>query len=192
MDNDPATTSTLHMGSRSQVHDVAVTGMAVLLVSTLLNIAERVVVDWKVPDIRGKEAHMQHSIDALRAEAVKLTAPDTFAAAAKADRKAIALEKELDRIKRDHALRQMHYLVKMPRLIRMVLFTGIVFIAFWSPGGVGSRKVVSYMDPAMLWPLGRWLSILSGHGTKAGVVGLVPWAILCHRVSRFLFGCTRC
>jgi hypothetical protein len=173
----------------SQVHGVAVTAMAVLVVSTLLNIAERFVLEWKVPDIREKEADLQHSIDALRAEAVKLTAPDTFAAAAKADRKAIALEKELDRMKRDHALRKMHYLVKMPRVIRMVLFVGVIFIAVWSPGG--SRKVVSYMDPAMLWPLGRWLSILSGHGTKAGVVGLVPWAILCHRVSRSLFCCSR-
>lgn len=173
----------------SLVRDVAVTGMAVLVVSTLLNIAERFVLDWKVPDIRGQEADLQHSIDALRAEAVKLIAPDTFAAAAKADRKAIALEKELDRIKRDHALRKMHYIVKMPRLIRMVLFMGVIFIALWSPGG--SKKVVSYMDPAMLWPLGRWLSILSGHGSKAGVVGLVPWAILCHRVSRSLFGSTR-
>lgn len=190
METAPTSSQTETDGAM-HVHDVAVTGIMVLVVSVLLNIAERLVLEWKVPDIRGKEREMQQDINALRCEALKLTSPDTFATAAKADRKAIALEKELDRLKRDHALRQMHYLVKLPRTIRMVLFLGVIFIAFWSPGGVASRKVVSFMDPAMLWPLGRWLSILSGHGTKAGVVGLVPWAILCHRVSRSLVGSNR-
>ena len=169
----------------STSHDVAVLGLTVLLVSCSLNIFERLIVDWKVPDIREKEMDLQHTIESLRREAVKLTAPDTFAAAAKADRKAIALEKELERMRQYQRIQKSHYLVKLPGVFRMVLFLGLVFIAVFDRS-VSSKKVVTYMDPVMVWPLGRWLSVLSGHGRDVGVIGVVPFAILSHRVSRYI------
>jgi hypothetical protein len=39
-----------------------------------------------------------------------------------------------------------------------------------------------------LWPLGRWMSVLSGHAAGTGVVGAVPWAVLSHRVSKYVLG----
>ena len=122
-------------------------------------------------------------------QALKLVSPDTFSQAAKADRKAIALEKELERMKKTHALNAMHWLVKMPRLMRMVLFVGLIFVVVMSPKGeFGSRRVVAYLDPGMVWPLGRWLSVLSGYGKDAGAVGTIPWAVFCHRVSKYVLG----
>ncbi|KAI8110820.1 hypothetical protein M9434_004394 [Picochlorum sp. BPE23] len=162
-------------------HDVAIVAIAVLLGSFLLNLFERFAFEWKVPDTRGIEMDLTRSIEDLKKEAAKLMTPETFAASAKAERKAIALEKELDTMRRNRAIAGMHYMVRLPRTMRMVLFVGAMFVAL-----TGHTKVVCFMDPSTLWPLGRWLSLLSGHGASDGVIGLIPWCILCHRVTKSL------
>jgi len=162
-------------------HEVAVIAMAILFGSFMLNLFERFAFDWKVPDTREKELELQRSIEELKREAAKLMTPETFASSAKAERKAIALEKEVDTMRRNRAIAGMHYMVTLPRTMRMVLFVGAVFVAL-----TGHTKVLCFMDPSTVWPLGRWLSLLSGHGSSDGVIGLVPWCILCHRVTKSL------
>jgi hypothetical protein len=114
---------------------------------------------------------------------------DTFAQAAKADRKAIALEKEVERLQKLNAVNARHWLVRMPGLLRSVLFAGLLFVVVMSPkGGLVTRRVVMILEPGWLWPLGRWLSVLSGHAAGSGVVGAVSWAVLSHRVSKYVLG----
>jgi len=167
--------------------------LSILLFAVFLNLLERVVLAYYVPDIRQKLSLLQHDIASLRAQAMKLVSPDTFAQAAKADRKAIALEKEVERLQRVQAVNKGHWLVRLPGLLRSVLFLGLMFVVVMSPKGsvdVGdtNRRVVLFLEPGWVWPLGRWMSVLSGHGSGSGVVGAVPWAVLSHRVSKYVLG----
>ena len=51
-----------------------------------------------MPDTAEKEYAMKQEIAALKRRAATLNIPDTFAQCAKAERRALALEKELERI----------------------------------------------------------------------------------------------
>jgi len=81
-------------------------------------------------------------------------------------------------------------------LLRSVLFLGLMFVVVMSPKGIddtndtnnNNRRVVLFLEPGWVWPLGRWMSVLSGHGSGSGVVGAVPWAVLSHRVSKYVLG----
>ena len=168
--------------------------LSILLFAVFLNLLERVILAYYVPDIRQRLGLLQHDIASLRAQAMKLVSPDTFAQAAKADRKAIALEKEVERLRRVQAVNKGHWLVRLPGLLRSVLFLGLMFVVVMSPKGIeddtnnNNRRVVLFLEPGWVWPLGRWMSVLSGHGSGSGVVGAVPWAVLSHRVSKYVLG----
>ena len=171
--------------------------LSILLFAVFLNLLERVILAYYVPDIRQRLGLLQHDIASLRAQAMKLVSPDTFAQAAKADRKAIALEKEVERLRRVQAVNKGHWLVRLPGLLRSVLFLGLMFVVVMSPKGIeddtndtnnNNRRVVLFLEPGWVWPLGRWMSVLSGHGSGSGVVGAVPLAVLSHRVSKYVLG----
>ena len=161
---------------------VARVALLVFLGCVLLNVLERIILEWKVPDTSSKQAVIERRIEHLKREAAKLNSPETFAASAKADRKAIGLEKELARMRHQEVVAKSHIVTRLPHVLRLVGFVMIVMLAL-----VFNRlKVVAYLEPGDLWPLGRWLSFMSGHPSSSGVVGLIPWSILCHRVTKAL------
>lgn len=99
------------------------------------------------------------------------------------------MEKDVERLQKVHAANSRHWLVRLPGLLRSVLFAGLLFVVVMSPkGGLVTRRVVMILEPGWLWPLGRWMSVLSGHAAGTGVVGAVPWAVLSHRVSKYVLG----
>ena len=160
---------------------VARMALLVFLGCALLNVLERMVLEWKVPDTSSKQAVIERRIEHLKREAAKLNSPETFAASAKADRKAIGLEKELARMRHNEVVAKSHVMMRLPHVMRLVGFVLIVVVAL-----VFKVRVVAYLEPGYLWPLGRWLSFMSGHPSSSGVVGLIPWSILCHRVTKAL------
>lgn len=118
----------------------------------------------------------------LRRQAARLNTPDTFAACAKAERKAIALEKDAARLAQAQAHARAHYLLSLPRTFRLVGLVGAGFLTLEVP-------VVARLRPGAAWPLGSGLALGAGAGGAAsGAVGLVPWALLCHRVTAALVG----
>ncbi|KAL4425940.1 hypothetical protein ABPG75_009956 [Micractinium tetrahymenae] len=73
---------------------------AITLVATFaLQALDRVIRHWKVPDSRRQQLELQQEIAHLQRQAAALNHPDTFAQSAKAERKAIALDKELSRLR---------------------------------------------------------------------------------------------
>jgi hypothetical protein len=161
---------------------VARVALLVFLGCVLLNVLERIILEWKVPDTSSKQAVIERRIEHLKREAAKLNSPEMFAASAKADRKAIGLEKELARMRHHEVVAKSHIVTRLPHVLRLVGFVMIVMLAL-----VFNRlKVVAYLEPGDLWPLGRWMSFMSGHPSSSGVVGLIPWSILCHRVTKAL------
>lgn len=157
-------------------------GALVLLATVLLNVVERLVTEWKIPDNSERQRDVRRDVEMLKREAARLNAPDTFAACAKAERKAISLEKELAKMEQRDEEAKRHYLVKMPGMVRMLVFVALLGLLLLGRV-VGT---VGFLEPAIVWPLGRWLSALSGHSSSSGVVGLLPWSMLCHRVSRMI------
>lgn len=161
---------------------VARVALLVFLGCVLLNVLERIILEWKVPDTSSKQAVIERRIEHLKREAAKLNSPETFAASAKADRKAIGLEKELARMRHQEVVAKSHFMTRLPHVLRLVGFVMVVMLALV----FNKVKVVAYLEPGYLWPLGRWLSFMSGYPSSSGVVGLIPWSILCHRVTKAL------
>lgn len=83
-------------------------------------------------------------------------------------------------------MRKGHWLVRLPGLVRSVLFVGLVFVVVMSEKGVSSRRVVLVLEPGWVWPLGSWLGVLSGVASGSGAIGMVAWGVLCHRVSTYV------
>lgn len=95
----------------------------------------------------------------------------------------------MERLQRLNAANARHWLVRMPGLLRSVLFAGLLFVVVMSPkGGLVTRRVVMILEPGWVWPLGRWMSVLSGQAAGNGVIGALPWALLSHRVSKYVLG----
>eukprot|EP00890_Picochlorum_soloecismus_P004370 jgi/Picsp_1/4934/NSC_02298-R1_hypothetical protein CHLNCDRAFT_142812 [Chlorella variabilis] len=168
-------------GDQLAPKQMARVALLVFLGCALLNVLERIVLEWKVPDTSSKQAVIEERIEHLKREAAKLNSPETFAASAKADRKAIGLEKELARMRHQEIVAKSHVMMRLPHLMRLAGFVMIVLLAL-----VYKFRVVAYLEPGYLWPLGRWLSFMSGHPSSSGVVGMVPWSVLCHRVTNAL------
>lgn len=124
----------------------------------------------------------------LRRQAAALSAPDTFAQSAKAERRALALEKEAARLRDVQSRSRANYLLTLPRTFRLVGLAGVMFLSLEVP-------FVARLPAEAAWPLGRWLALGSGErdaggGGDSGAValGLLPWALLCHRVSGSMVG----
>ena len=117
----------------------------------------------------------------LKRQAKFLNNPDTFAQCAKMERKALALEKHLERLQtQEHAARA-HILIKIPGYVRTLALLGVFLLSYKVPIAVALR-------PEWIWPLGNWLGMGTGKPRIPGFVGLIPWAMICHRATKALFG----
>lgn len=137
----------------------------------------------QVPDTAAQQQDLLAEAADLKRQAALLNTPETFARCAKAERKALALEKEAERLRAARAASHTHYLLTLPRTLRLVGLAGVGFVAL-QPGA----PVVALVQPEAVWPLGRWLALgaSAAGGSAAGAVGYLPWAMLCHRVSAAL------
>ncbi|PRW59129.1 tail-anchored insertion receptor WRB [Chlorella sorokiniana] len=156
---------------------------ALTLVATFaLSVLERLIKRWKVPDTRRQQFDLQQEVAHLQRQAAALNHPDTFAQSAKAERKAIALAKELAKLQSQSQVPAgARFLLRLPALLRLALLGWLVYQSTAVP-------VVAQLRPETVWPLGRWLSIGAGKASAPGAVGLLAWAMLCQRVSAALLG----
>jgi hypothetical protein len=124
---------------------------------------------------------MQFEITELKRQAKFLNNPDTFAQCAKMERKALALEKHLDRLQTTEKAARAHPLIKIPGYIRTVSLLAVVVVSYKVPVAVALR-------PEWIWPLGKWLAMGTGKPRIIGFVGIIPWTMICHRATKALFG----
>lgn len=134
-----------------------------------------------MPRTASLENQLQLEITDLKRQAATLNHPDTFAQSAKAERKALALEKELLRLQENYAAKQASMILKVPGALRAVSTVVLAVLVMRLP-------VVAFMRPEAVWPLGRWLAMLSRQPQDVGAVGVLPWALLCHRVTKAALG----
>ncbi|GAB4813762.1 hypothetical protein N2152v2_000808 [Parachlorella kessleri] len=157
---------------------IAQLALAVLFLSLLLRLLEVSLYRLKVPDTAARQAALGAEVAHLKRQAALLNHPDTFAQSAKADRKAIALERELAQLRGQQAAAQSQRVLKLPQGLRLALLAFLVARSW-----LGTSAVVAWIEPRHVWPLGRWLALLTGQPRGAGAVGLVPWALLCQRLA---------
>ena len=105
-----------------------------------------------------------------RRDAKALQAPHTFAACAKLERRALALEREAERLAGVEAAASAgSALARAASAAKLAVFVVLV-VRWW---GVP----VARLPGAAAWPVGRWLA--SPHGGRAafadGGVGVLPW-----------------
>ncbi|XP_021765031.1 tail-anchored protein insertion receptor WRB-like isoform X2 [Chenopodium quinoa] len=129
-----------------------------------------------------EEKELRAEIKQLLKEASTLSQPSTFAQAAKLRRTAAAKEKELIKWQEQQILDRkslydpyMKYVTPVKALTYLLLG-----VWFWKyPVGSISKELVQ--------PFGRMLSWKSGGGSEDKVmIGIVPWLILCSRVSKLI------
>jgi len=130
-----------------------------------------------------EEAQVVQEIKLLLKEANSLSAPSTFAQAAKLRRAAAAKEKELLQIRRKLSVEKglssklLHLMA--PKFLKACIYLGFVWW-FW---GVP----IAVVSTQLLQPFGNALSLRFG-GSKDGLVtvGIIPWLLLTTRVSVFV------
>lgn len=110
--------------------------------------------------------------------------PDTFSQSAKSSRKAVALEKELDTLRAEIEHAQGHFVIQFPHLLRIIGMILIVALSFYVP-------VALHLPPETLWPFSRWLTFMSGEKVGSGAIGLVPWTMLCQKVTKSIISPSR-
>lgn len=124
---------------------------------------------------------MEAEIEDLKRQAKPLNTPDTFAQCAKLERKALALEKQAKALRKRSEDARGTFLLKLPGILRLLGFI-FVFVLSWKvPAAVA-------VVPGWEWPFGRWLAMGTGRSAMPGLVGLLPWTLLCHRATRALLG----
>lgn len=79
------------------------------------------------------------------------------------------------------AAAQSSRLLRLPRVLRLALLAALVARSLLAAGAV-----VAWMEPRQVWPLGRWLSVLTGAqgaapGGEAGRLGLGELQALAER-----------
>ena len=179
----------------------------------------------------------------LRAEAKRLTSPADFAASAKLQRQAVALEAECLKLEEDKVyictpvpvsdpiscIKFLHMYTMFPsflhtiaspagikadadirslsfgnttpiksllqakaasnailgRLQGAMVAISVLFVVMWW------RLAVAEVEPAFLWPIGRWLrqphgKHVAGWGPGVGIITAAPWISLCRRSSLVL------
>ncbi|XP_019172037.1 PREDICTED: uncharacterized protein LOC109167482 [Ipomoea nil] len=127
-----------------------------------------------------KDAQLKAEIKQLLKEANVLSQPSTFVQAAKLRRMAAAKEKELAKNQGIHNKEiQMWYDMHSKCLFVLKIFTYFMLILwFW-------RMPVASVSEQLVQPFGRMLSWRAGGFVNDNVmVGIIPWLILCIRVSK--------
>lgn len=97
------------------------------------------------------------------------------------ERKALALEKHLDRLQTKEKAARGHLLLKIPGYIRAMSILAVFVLSYRVPVAVALR-------PEWVWPLGKWLAMGTGKPIIVGFVGIIPWTMICHRATKALFG----
>ncbi|XP_031107724.1 uncharacterized protein LOC116012347 [Ipomoea triloba] len=130
--------------------------------------------------ISQKDAQLKAEIKQLLKEANALSQPSTFAQAAKLRRMAAAKEKELAKSQGIHKEEiKMSYDMYSKCLLVLKIFTYFMLILwFW-------RMPVASVSKQLVHPFGKMLSWRAGGFVNDNVmVGIIPWLILCTRVSK--------
>ena len=135
----------------------------------------------QIPETSRLQDSKKLEINELKRQAKLLNNPDTFSQCAKLERKALALEKEIAKAQADEKEARSNVLLRIPNLIRIVGLIGIFVLSFKIP-------IALALEPEWMWPIGRWLHMGTGEQAYSGFVGLVPWAIVCHRATKILVG----
>ncbi|EFN57663.1 hypothetical protein CHLNCDRAFT_142812 [Chlorella variabilis] len=81
----------------------------------------------QVPDTRRQQFELQQEVAHLQRQAAALNHPDTFAQSAKAERKAIALEKELAKLRQQQAEAGAQRLLRVPQILRILLLLWLAY-----------------------------------------------------------------
>ncbi|KNA17786.1 hypothetical protein SOVF_076830 [Spinacia oleracea] len=129
-----------------------------------------------------EEKELRAEIKQLLKEASSFSQPSTFAQAAKLRRTAAAKEKELVKFQEQQMLERkssydpyMKYVTPVKALTYLLLG-----VWFW-------KYPVASISKELVQPFGKMLSWKSGSSSEDKVmVGIVPWIILCTRVSKFI------
>ncbi|XP_074312979.1 protein GET1-like [Silene latifolia] len=129
-----------------------------------------------------EEKKLRTEIKQLLKEASSLTQPSTFAQAAKLRRMAAAKEKELAKYQEQQMMERQSVYDPYMKYVAPVKALTYLLLAVWfwkSPVAAISKELVQ--------PFGRVLSWKSGGDSVDKVmVGIVPWLILCTRVSKLI------
>ncbi|KAL9231827.1 hypothetical protein vseg_006997 [Gypsophila vaccaria] len=129
-----------------------------------------------------EEKRLRAEIKQLLKEANTYSQPSTFAQAAKLRRMAVAKEKELAKYQEQQILQRKSSYDPYMKYATPVKALAYLLLAFWfwkSPVAAISKELVQ--------PFGKILSWKSGSGSVDKVaVGIVPWLILCTRVSKLI------
>ena len=133
----------------------------------------------QIPDTCRRQAELTREAADLRVQAALLNKPDTFHQCAKAERRAIALEKEVEKMKKYELYIKGSFLYRAPAIAKNMLFLAVLAIAF-----LKRPTVATIVDGDAVWPLQNWLK-MSADTTIVGTVaiGLVPWYVLSQRVT---------
>jgi len=125
-----------------------------------------------------KEIQLRGEIKQLLKEASLLSQPSTFAQAAKLKRLAAAKERELAKCHNVHDKDTALYSKVL--LVSKVLTYLVLLIWFWS-------APVASISQQLVQPFGRLLSWRAGGVPNNNImVGIIPWLVVCSRVSRFI------
>ncbi|KAH7388520.1 hypothetical protein KP509_16G079600 [Ceratopteris richardii] len=129
------------------------------------------------------ERQLASEIKELRREADSLTTPTTFARAAKLKRVAAAKERELLQLRQTDGKKQnqlFFYFVSAPNLLQVSVY---LILAYWYWG-----DILSSLPVRTVYPLGNTIfrNNFNNEDSATVKVGIIPWLVLCSRVSVFL------
>ncbi|KAL9224648.1 hypothetical protein vseg_000665 [Gypsophila vaccaria] len=129
-----------------------------------------------------EEKKLRTEIKQLLKEASSLTQPSTFAQAAKLKRMAAAKEKELTKHQEQQMLERMSVYDPYMKYVTPVKALTYLLLAVWfwkSPVAAISKELVQPFGSILSWKSG-------GDSADKVMVGIVPWLILCTRVSKLI------
>ncbi|XVF59894.1 hypothetical protein PTKIN_Ptkin07bG0312500 [Pterospermum kingtungense] len=129
-----------------------------------------------------KEIQLRGEIKQLLKEAASYSQPSTFAQAAKLRRSAAAKEKELANYQEQRSNEvKLSYDLYLKVLFILKVITHVVLVFwFW-------RSPIASVSQQLVQPFGKVLSWKTGGSINNDVmVGIIPWLVLCTRVSKFV------
>ncbi|KAL6771892.1 hypothetical protein ACKKBG_A28185 [Auxenochlorella protothecoides x Auxenochlorella symbiontica] len=117
----------------------------------------------QVPDTARRQQELKASLPVLRAEIARLNAPQTFVQCAKAERKLLIMERELERLAEVEAAATKHPALRLPSLLSILLGLYISWTLLRGLPLNGSLEL-----PAIGWPVLRTALSKPGGPWRAG------------------------
>ncbi|XP_057420613.1 protein GET1-like [Lotus japonicus] len=162
----------------SEGHQRSLAAPLIFFVVIAFQFASHWIDQFKKSGDNGKEIQLRGEIKQLLKEANSLSQPSTYAQAAKLKRQAAAKERELAKCHNLHDKDTALYSNVL--LVSKVLTYLILLIWFWS-------APVASISQQLVQPFGRLLSWRTGGVQNNNImVGIIPWLVVCSRVSRFI------